>query len=94
MRTLLHHGGQGHRVQEMRRRNKTGNNCLTCRTAQAVWSLASPSRKRLRADRRGKREYAHQAMPREQIAIAKKVVAANGGTYRAWPGCRAYLGLP
>lgn len=38
--------------------------------------------------------YAHEAMPREQIAIAKKVVAANGGTYRAWPGCRAYLGLP
>jgi hypothetical protein len=38
--------------------------------------------------------YPHQAMPREQIATAKRVVAANGGTYRAWPGCRAYLGLP
>jgi Transglycosylase-like domain len=38
--------------------------------------------------------YAHQAAPRQQIAIAKKVVAANGGTYRAWPGCRAHLGLP
>lgn len=35
----------------------------------------------------------HQASREQQIAIAEKVRAANGG-YGAWPGCAAKLGLP
>lgn len=38
--------------------------------------------------------YAHEAPPEQQIAIAQRVVAAAGGSYGAWPGCRASLGLP
>jgi len=30
----------------------------------------------------------------QQIAIGQKVVNANGGSYSAWPACRAKLGLP
>ncbi len=37
--------------------------------------------------------YPHQASREEQIAIATKVRDARGGTYSAWPGCRAKLGL-
>jgi uncharacterized protein YabE (DUF348 family) len=45
------------------------------------------------------RAYGGAGMPHEnsreqQIAIGQKVVDANGGTFRAWPGCRAKLGLP
>ncbi len=36
----------------------------------------------------------HQASREQQIAIAQRVVDASGGTFRAWPGCRAKLGLP
>jgi hypothetical protein len=39
-------------------------------------------------------QYAYQATPAQQIAVAERVVAAAGGTYRGWPGCRAKLGLP
>ena len=43
--------------------------------------------------------YGGAGMPHEnsreaQIAIGQKVVDANGGTFSAWPGCRAKLGLP
>jgi len=38
--------------------------------------------------------FAHQATPSQQIDIARRVVAAAGGTYRDWPACRARLGLP
>lgn len=37
---------------------------------------------------------AYQASPRQQIAVAQRIVASSGGTYGAWPGCRAHLGLP
>jgi hypothetical protein len=39
-------------------------------------------------------QYAYQATPSQQIAVAERVVAAAGGSYRGWPGCRARLGLP
>ena len=35
----------------------------------------------------------HQASREQQIAIAEKVRAANGG-FGAWPGCASKLGLP
>ncbi len=38
--------------------------------------------------------YAHQATPAQQVEIAERVVASHGGSYGAWPGCRAKLGLP
>ncbi len=38
--------------------------------------------------------YAHQASPEAQITVAQQVVAAAGGSYSAWPACRARLGLP
>lgn len=38
--------------------------------------------------------FAHQATREQQIAIATKVRDNRGGTYAAWPGCRAKLGLP
>ena len=38
--------------------------------------------------------YAHQATPMQQVEIAQRVVDSHGGTYGAWPGCRAKLGLP
>jgi uncharacterized protein YabE (DUF348 family) len=43
--------------------------------------------------------YGGQGLPsdasrEQQIAIGQKVVDANGGTFGAWPGCRAKLGLP
>jgi hypothetical protein len=37
---------------------------------------------------------AGQASREQQIAVAEKVRAANGGSYSAWPGCRSKLGLP
>ncbi|MFD5826930.1 transglycosylase family protein [Lentzea sp. NPDC060358] len=36
----------------------------------------------------------HQATREQQIAIATKLRDGRGGTYSAWPGCRAKLGLP
>ncbi len=36
----------------------------------------------------------HENSREQQIAIAQRVVDASGGTFRAWPGCRAKLGLP
>ncbi|MEU0880753.1 transglycosylase family protein [Lentzea sp. NPDC005914] len=36
----------------------------------------------------------HQATREQQIAIATKLRDRAGGTYGAWPGCRAKLGLP
>lgn len=43
--------------------------------------------------------YGGQGMPHlnsreQQIAIAEKVLAAAGGRFTDWPGCRAKLGLP
>ncbi len=38
--------------------------------------------------------YAHMATREQQIAIGEKIVAAAGGSYSAWPHCRAALGLP
>ncbi|KOV89683.1 resuscitation-promoting factor [Nocardia sp. NRRL S-836] len=38
--------------------------------------------------------YPHQATREQQIAIATKLRDGRGGTYSAWPGCRAKLGLP
>ena len=38
--------------------------------------------------------YAHQASPSQQVEIAQRVVSAHGGSYGAWPGCQAKLGLP
>ncbi|SDG79314.1 Uncharacterized conserved protein YabE, contains G5 and tandem DUF348 domains [Lentzea fradiae] len=38
--------------------------------------------------------YPHQATREQQIAIATKLRDGRGGTYAAWPGCRAKLGLP
>jgi hypothetical protein len=42
----------------------------------------------------GGQGYPHQNSREQQIAIGQKVVNANGGSYRAWPACRAKLGLP
>ncbi len=39
-------------------------------------------------------ELPHQASREQQIAIATKLRDGRGGTYAAWPGCRAKLGLP
>ncbi|GAB2874679.1 transglycosylase family protein [Lentzea nigeriaca] len=36
----------------------------------------------------------HQATREQQIAIATKLRDGRGGTYSAWPACRAKLGLP
>jgi resuscitation-promoting factor RpfB len=36
----------------------------------------------------------HQNSREQQIAIAQKMVNANGGSYRAWPHCSSQLGLP
>ncbi|MBP2340748.1 uncharacterized protein YabE (DUF348 family) [Saccharothrix coeruleofusca] len=38
--------------------------------------------------------YPHQATREQQIAVATKLRDGRGGTYSAWPGCRAKLGLP
>jgi hypothetical protein len=38
--------------------------------------------------------YAHENPPEVQIAVAQRLVAASGGSYGAWPACRARLGLP
>ena len=38
--------------------------------------------------------YPHQASREAQIAVAERVVAASGGSYSAWGGCAASLGLP
>ena len=38
--------------------------------------------------------YAYMATREQQIAIGEKIVAAAGGSYGAWPSCRAKLGLP
>lgn len=37
---------------------------------------------------------AHLASRDAQIVVAERILASHGGTYRAWPGCRAKLGLP
>ena len=42
----------------------------------------------------GGQGYPHENSREQQIAIGQKVVNANGGTFGAWPGCRAKLGLP
>lgn len=36
----------------------------------------------------------HLASREQQIAVAERIVAAAGGSYRAWGGCAAALGLP
>ncbi len=36
----------------------------------------------------------HENSREQQIAVAQKMVDANGGSYRAWPHCRSKLGLP
>jgi hypothetical protein len=38
--------------------------------------------------------YPHEASREAQIAVAERVVAASGGSYSAWGGCAASLGLP
>lgn len=38
-------------------------------------------------------QHAYDAAPGQQIAVAEKVLAAAGGRYTDWPGCRAHLGL-
>jgi hypothetical protein len=38
--------------------------------------------------------YPHEASREAQIAVAEAVVAASGGSYSAWGGCAASLGLP
>lgn len=38
--------------------------------------------------------YAWQATREQQIAAAERLLAASGGRFTAWPGCRAKLGLP
>jgi hypothetical protein len=30
----------------------------------------------------------------QQVVVAERIRAAHGGSYEAWPGCRAELGLP
>ncbi len=38
--------------------------------------------------------FAHQASREQQIAVAERLLAATGGSYRAsWPGCSRHLGL-
>lgn len=37
---------------------------------------------------------AHQATAAQQIDVAQRIVDSHGGSYGAWPGCRAKLGLP
>lgn len=37
--------------------------------------------------------YPHQATREQQITVAERVVAANGGSYGAWGACAASLGL-
>jgi hypothetical protein len=38
-------------------------------------------------------QHAYAATPDQQISIAEKVLAAAGGRFSDWPGCRAHLGL-
>lgn len=38
--------------------------------------------------------FAWQATREQQITIAERLLAASGGRFSAWPGCRAKLGLP
>jgi hypothetical protein len=38
--------------------------------------------------------YAYQASAQQQITVGKRIVASQGGTFKAWPGCRRKLGLP
>jgi len=38
--------------------------------------------------------YAYLATREQQIAVAEQVLAAAGGRFTPWPGCRAKLGLP
>jgi resuscitation-promoting factor RpfB len=38
--------------------------------------------------------YPHQHSRAQQIAVAERLRAAHGGSYGAWPGCAAKLGLP
>jgi hypothetical protein len=38
--------------------------------------------------------YAYLATREQQIAVGEQVLAAAGGRFTAWPGCRAKLGLP
>jgi hypothetical protein len=38
--------------------------------------------------------YAYLATREQQIAVAEQVLAAAGGHFSPWPGCRAKLGLP
>jgi hypothetical protein len=38
--------------------------------------------------------HAYWASPTQQVVVAERVRAANGGSYRAWPVCAARLGLP
>ena len=42
----------------------------------------------------GGQGYPHQNSREQQIAIAQKLVNANGGSYGAWPHCSSQLGLP
>lgn len=37
---------------------------------------------------------AHLASREQQIVVAERVLAAKGGRFSDWPGCRAKLGLP
>jgi hypothetical protein len=37
---------------------------------------------------------AYMASRDAQIVVAERILASHGGTYKAWPGCRAKLGLP
>jgi hypothetical protein len=38
--------------------------------------------------------FAYQASREQQIDVAERVLAAAGGRFSPWPGCRAKLGLP
>jgi uncharacterized protein YabE (DUF348 family) len=42
----------------------------------------------------GGQGYPHENSREQQIAIAQKLVNANGGSYGAWPHCSSQLGLP
>lgn len=45
----------------------------------------------------GGREFApmaYMATREQQIIVAERIRASQGGTYQAWPGCRLKLGLP
>lgn len=37
---------------------------------------------------------AWQATRAQQIVVAERILASHGGKFKAWPGCRAKLGLP